>query len=205
MSLLIADKANVYTPLLDPVGKFTLDSFYYFKMNIRMLMLEFPDDLRDPVNRTAQIGSYFNSTNLCAFQRSDFLIDHFICIEQCTNGRNQWFGICGQSHSVIVFDKQRKSDFFFQGFHHLCNARLCIPQFFACACETSVVIHCKHNFPSFYIHIVIPHFCIKKRYASIYISNTKTKGWGIQGQWGKNIGKTWYVKEKVAEIEDVYI
>ena len=70
MSLLMADKANVYTPLLDPVGKFTLDSFYYFKMNIRMLMLEFPDDLRDPVNRTAQIGSYFNSTNCAPFKEA---------------------------------------------------------------------------------------------------------------------------------------
>ena len=63
MSLLMADKANVYTPLLDPVGKFTLDSkqpkggYQEFLMNearYSRLTREFPERANELFERNEE-------------------------------------------------------------------------------------------------------------------------------------------------------
>ena len=57
MIFLQADKSDIYAALLNPVGKFTFDTFDYLDDNIRMLLLEFTDDLWNPVNRTTEISA----------------------------------------------------------------------------------------------------------------------------------------------------
>ena len=57
MIFLQADKSDIYAALLNPVGKFAFNTLDYLDDNIRMLLLEFTDDLWNPVNRTAEIST----------------------------------------------------------------------------------------------------------------------------------------------------
>ena len=66
LSLLITDKSDIYPAFLDPVGKLAFHAFYDLKMYIRVRLFEFPDDLRYPVDRTAEICAYFDSAYLGA-------------------------------------------------------------------------------------------------------------------------------------------
>ena len=60
----------------------------------------------------------------------------------------------------MIFDIERKSDLFFQVFHHLCDAGLCVTEFCAYTGKAAVIIYGQHDFPTFDVHSFILQ-CIK--------------------------------------------
>ena len=50
MIFLQTDKSDIYTSFLNPVGKFSFNPLDNLDDDIRMFLLEFSDDLWNPVN-----------------------------------------------------------------------------------------------------------------------------------------------------------
>ena len=53
LSFLTADEPDVYPAFLDPVRQFAFISLDHLEVDIRMIPVELPEDLGDPVNGTA--------------------------------------------------------------------------------------------------------------------------------------------------------
>ena len=67
MSLLVTDESDVYPTFLNPVCQFAFYAFYDLEVYIWVFFFEFPNDFRDPVDRAAQVGAYFDRAYLSAF------------------------------------------------------------------------------------------------------------------------------------------
>ena len=89
MILLKADKADINTAFLDPVGQFAFHALDNLYNNIGVCLLEFTDNLRNPVNRTAEIGANAYGALLRTVECSDFLMDNFVSIQQGADCRNK--------------------------------------------------------------------------------------------------------------------
>ena len=68
MSLLVTDESDVDPSVFNPLCQIALGSFDDFETDIGITFLKFADNLRNPVNRTAEICADADRADLCTFQ-----------------------------------------------------------------------------------------------------------------------------------------
>ena len=66
--LLVTDESNVDPSVFNPLCQIALGSFDDFETDIGITFLKFADNLRNPVDRTAEICADTDRADLCTFQ-----------------------------------------------------------------------------------------------------------------------------------------